>query len=235
MSHSRSASPSQPAFPGFPERIRYTAIPSAFFSALLPHIDDLAELKAILLVFWALQGKRGALRFATYRELLAQSPDAEALRAGLDRATERGTFLRLAVDTDGVMEELYFLNTEANRQAVARLRKGELAVAGGLPGEEATPVEPRLSVFKLYEDNIGLITPLIAEELKEAEGRYPPSWLEDAFKEAVALNHRSWRYIARILERWAAEGREHGEPKGRPQADPDKYIKGRYGHLVKRG
>jgi len=63
------------------------------------------------------------------------------------------------------------------------------------------------SVFQLYEENIGPITPLIAEELKEAEELYPYEWLEEALREAALLNKRSWRYASRILERWATEGR----------------------------
>jgi DNA replication protein len=72
---------------------------------------------------------------------------------------------------------------------------------------------PAVNIFTLYEQNIGMITPMIAEELKEAEKLYPPRWIEEAFKEAVTLNKRSWRYIARILERWASEGKDSGEHK----------------------
>jgi DnaD/phage-associated family protein len=53
---------------------------------------------------------------------------------------------------------------------------------------------------------------MIADELREAEELYPLEWLEDAFREAVGQNKRSWRYIARILERWEREGRSNGEP-----------------------
>ena len=66
----------------------------------------------------------------------------------------------------------------------------------------------RPNIFVLYEQNIGPLTPLLAEELMEAEDTYPAAWIEDAFREAVELNKRSWRYIQRILERWAAEGKD---------------------------
>jgi DnaD/phage-associated family protein len=94
---------------------------------------------------------------------------------------------------------------------------------------------PASNIFALYEQNVGIITPMIAEELKEAEKLYPPEWIEEAFKEAVTLNKRSWKYIARILERWASEGKDSGEYKRDIEKDgPDKYVKGKYGHLVKR-
>ena len=47
--------------------------------------------------------------------------------------------------------------------------------------------------------------------MKEAEQVYPYSWIEEAFREAATHNKRSWRYVARILERWAAEGKDYGE------------------------
>jgi DnaD/phage-associated family protein len=59
----------------------------------------------------------------------------------------------------------------------------------------------------LYEQNIGLLSPLIADHLVKAMERYPRDWIEDAIGEAVAYNRRSWRYIQRILQNWAATGR----------------------------
>ena len=90
-------------------------------------------------------------------------------------------------------------------------------------------------VFTLYEQNVGMLTPMIAEELRAAERLYPPSWIKDAVKEAVALNKRNWKYIAAILERWSAEGKGSGTyRRDSKKTDPDKYIKGRYGHMVQR-
>ena len=105
--------------------------------------------------------------------------------------------------------------------------------------EEQEPVAPEgLNIFALYERNIGILTPMVADELREAERLYPESWIEEAFKEAAVLNKRSWRYVARILERWATEGKDDGTVKRHPKAavdpdDPDKYWKGRYGHLAR--
>ena len=80
-----------------------------------------------------------------------------------------------------------------------------------------------------------MLTPMIADELREAEKLYPEAWLRDAIKEAVSLKRLNWRYIARILERWATEGRSDGTyQRDFKKTDPDKYIKGKYGHMVKR-
>ena len=63
----------------------------------------------------------------------------------------------------------------------------------------------------MYEDNIGLISPILADELKDAEATYPPQWIEDAFKIAVENNVRRWSYIRAVLERMATAGREDTE------------------------
>ena len=235
-------------FPGFPAttRMRYMALPVPFFTTLLPLIDDLAELRVTLHFFFLLSRKRGFPRFVTYKELLADRSLLAGLRDGttdpqqklqeaLARAEARGTLLRLCVEREGRTEELYFLNSENDRLAVEKIRKGEIA----WPDVDVKPILPpteKPTIYALYEQNIGLITPLIAEELQEAEKNYPVAWIEEAFREAVVRNRRNWRYIARLLERWAAEGKGYGEHRGDTGEDgpPDKYIRGRYGHLVRR-
>jgi hypothetical protein len=77
---------------------------------------------------------------------------------------------------------------------------------------------------------------MLAEELKDAIQNYPEEWIRDAVREAVKANKRNWRYIGRILERWTSEGKKDGTHKpDYEEKDPDRFIKGRYGHLVRRG
>jgi len=228
------------SFSGFPDKMRFTPLPNLFFSQLLPQIDDLAELKTTLHIFWKIYHKRGYPKFITIRELLGDGTlmtalgDAEMLRRGLERAVGRGTLLHLTLDREGDRHDLYFLNTEADRKAVAKIASGEISL-GALPQQEPyLEAQERPNIFTLYEENIGMLTPMIAEELKEAESLYPPSWIESAFREALSRNKRNWRYISRILERWASEGKEDGAPERDLKEDRNKYIKGRYGHLVRR-
>jgi DnaD/phage-associated family protein len=89
----------------------------------------------------------------------------------------------------------------------------------------------RPNIFVLYEQNIGPLTPLLAEELVEAEDTYPALWIEDAFREAVELNKRSWRYIQRILERWAAEGKTDETSRG-SDGDRRRFIEGEYADYI---
>ncbi|MBA7560213.1 hypothetical protein ES708_01835 [subsurface metagenome] len=85
----------------------------------------------------------------------------------------------------------------------------------------------------LYEDNIGRLTPTIAERLNDIAGEYPGGWFEEALKEAVGLEHRNLKYIEAILERWKVEGfkapRKEGKGGKQPRqerARPITYTKG---------
>ena len=234
-------------FTSFPAKMKFTAIPNSFFSALLPQINDIAELKTTLHIFQALYQKRGYPRFTTYKELLASKslmsslretaiPPDEVLRQALEMATKRGAILHIVLDRDGVSEDIYFLNTESDRQTIAKIQRGELALRGLKAKEPAyTATEEPPDIFTLYEQNIGMLTPLIADELRDAERLYPQTWIQDAIKEAVAHNKRSWRYIAKILERWSTEGKSDGTyQRDSKKTGPDKYIKQKYGHIVRR-
>jgi len=163
----------------------------------------------------------------------------DVLDHALERASQRGSLLRLTVHDGEQAEEWFLLNTERGR-ALLRDLKGS--------GEEASELRKRLgtsetaaidvsrpNVFSMYEQNVGLLTRMIAEELMEAEATYPEVWIEEAFRIAVESNKRSWRYIKAILGRWAAEGRENGTFKRHPGEvyDPDHYLKGEFGHLFR--
>jgi DnaD/phage-associated family protein len=227
--------------------MQFTPLPNFFFSALLPQIDDIAELKTTLHIFWALYGKRGYPRFVTLGELLgnkslmsslkgANSPPDEALRHALETAAKRGTILHLVLDRDGKPEDVYLLNDELGRQVVAKIENGELKLSG-LKAREPAVVDTKepSDIFTLYEQNIGMLTPMIADELRDAEKLYPQSWISDAIKEAVAHNKRNWRYIAKILERWSTEGKDDGTYRGDSEkTGQDKYLKQKYGHMVRR-
>lgn len=231
-------------FKGFPARLSYTPLPSLFFTLLLPGIEDMAELKVTLHLFWLLSTRRTYPRFVTLGEVLrdntlleglkarGEAPEG-ALRRGLDLARERGTFLGLTLEAPGGAKELYFLNTERDRRAVAQIRGGQLDLGQLGVALDETPPGLTPNIFTLYEENIGMITPLIADELKEAEKAYPAAWIEEAFQEAVDLNHRNWRYIVRILERWAREGRD-GADRGDTSKDPQppRHIQGKYARIV---
>jgi len=235
-------------FAGFPAKMQFTPLPNPFFSLLLPQIDDINELKTTLFLLGVLYRKRSYPRFVTYGELvnnksLMSSLKGEGktldklLRQALEMATRRGTILHIVLDRGRVPEDIYFLNTEQDRQIITKIQNGEFSLAGLKMGKQTSvETEEKPDIFTLYEQNIGMLTPMIADELREAEKLYPAGWIQDAIKEAVSLNKRSWRYIAAILENWSSQGKDSGAYRrySAEKTSPDKYIKGKYGRLVQR-
>lgn len=213
-------------FSGFPEgKTGIVRLPEPVFTELLPLIDDLDELKVVLHVLYRLQQGKGEIRYVSQRRLLSDPlllrglEGPEAVRRGLDRAVERGVLLQAEAEVDGHPDVVYLANSPRGRAALEALRQG-------LPPAETPP--PRPNIFVLYEENIGPLTPLIAEELKEAEATYPADWIEAAFREAVARNKRSWKYIRTILERWHAEGRPDETDRRDREGDRRRYIEGEH-------
>lgn len=83
----------------------------------------------------------------------------------------------------------------------------------------------RDDVFVLFENEIGLITPTVANEIESAEKDYPAVWLEEAIKTAAKANKRSWNYVAGILRRWKAEGKSDLTPRtGQPRVPTPTQI-----------
>jgi DnaD/phage-associated family protein len=213
-------------FSGFPTgKVSVTPLPNLFFSELCPAIDDLAELKVSLHIFWLIANRPArAPRSIALSELAADTtlmqslaatdgkPEASLSRA-LAAASERGTLLH---HSTGSGDDVYFLNDETGRRALEKIQQAQdiHPVSSGAAREPAR-ADVRPNIFVLYEQNIGLLTPMISEELKEAEKEYPAEWIADAFKVAVKQNKRSWAYVNGILKRMKTEGRGDRSGKGK--------------------
>lgn len=212
----------------FPRGVQFTPVPNPLLAGLLEQIDDIAELKVTLRVVWALHRKKSSLAYVTSKEMCEDRSVAamlgeigsdleRAVNGALNSAVKRGTLLE-AETANG--ERRYLLNTEPVRNGL--IRKGfEISEAPGGPGAEIPVAEDqpemRQGVFKVYEENIGALTPLVAESISEALAEHPESDVIDAIKVAVEGNARSWKYVTAVLRRWAAEGRAGRETDGKPE------------------
>jgi DnaD/phage-associated family protein len=222
-------------FKGFPQgKVRLTPIPEPFFRELLPQIDDLGELKVTLYAFWRLERKEGAFRYllrddfyqdAVLMKGLGQSDEdaSQALDQALQRAARRGTLLEARLTLKDSEESLYFLNTPRGRAAIQAIGRGEWR-ASEMPEGPVEILEAAPNIFRLYEENIGPLTPLIADALRDAEGEYPAGWIEDAVRIAVENNARNWRYIEAILSRWKEKGRDEQEDRRDTEKARRKYA-----------
>ena len=213
-------------FKGFTESETFTQLPDTFFHQLLSEIDDAAELKITLYAIWRVQNTDGpfrALRESDFGEGKV-GLSAEQIRSGIEKAIQRGSILRAQHETD----VFYFLNSPRGRAAAEAFTKGQWPESAGVG---SAPLE-RPNIFRLYEENIGPLTPLIADALKDAEETYSAEWVAETIDLAVKNNKRSWRYCEAILKRWKEEGRGEKQNRRDAETDRDKYIKGEYADYI---
>ncbi|MCY4525108.1 MAG: DnaD domain protein [Anaerolineaceae bacterium] len=232
------------SFPGFPDGLsRHTPLPDSFFSELLPLIDDLAELQLTLFCCRALAQKDAPLRYLQQSELESnehlllalrraaptQEP-VETLQQALQRARRRRVLLAAPPGEGEDSQTIFVLNSAGGRDLLARLEAGDWQ-----PGDARNPAENlqgRPGLFRLYEANIGTVTPMLAEQLQEAEASFPWFWLEEALQLAVQHNKRNWRYVRAILDRWDREGRDRGLVGRAAQDDGRRFASGRYARFI---
>ncbi len=146
---------------------------------------------------------------------LSDNPAEAEVGAGLlllRKAVLRGVLLRAVAELGKGPESYYFLNSPKGRAAVQAIARGEWRFSEDSNLQVALG-DQQPNIFELYEQNIGVLTPMIADALREAEETFPPLWIEEAFKIAVENNARNWRYVYAILNRWQVEGRDDREDR----------------------
>lgn len=242
MSHRRS------------ERDQPIPVPRSFFERHLTRIRDIAALKVLLTIYERVAALDVTEQYVAEDALFADRtlqdglrwtattrPPLGEIRRGIDLLVAHDAIVRICVE-ENESDSFWLMPKEPEN--VTRLN----AVIHGeatFPYRSSPAIaQPRVAierpnVFRLYEQNIGMLTPLIADQLIEAIELYPERWIEDAIGEAVSLNRRNWRYIQRILQRWETEGRGDETDRRNQGASgfvkPEKYLHGKYSSLFRRG
>lgn len=212
-------------FKGFTSAETFTQIPDSFLH-LMNEIDDVAELKVTLYAIYRIEHIEG-----NFRGLSEADFDAEALGLnvdeivlGLEKCLIRATLLKSSNEAN---EVFYFLNSPRGRLSAEAFANGQI--------KSAQSYHPHKSnVFKLYEENIGALTPLIADMLREAEKNYPSDWFEEAFEIAVSRNVRNWKYVHAILNRWKENGKDERRDSQDVIKDAKRYTEGEFSEFFKR-
>ncbi len=223
-------------FNGFPSgKARLTPVPAQFFSELLPNIDHLGEMKVILYAFWFLDQLETPVRFLTHADFAADEVLCTALGEGglddaLERAVKREVLLKVQLGEDAQERVFYFLNSARGRAAVQSIKNGAWR-----PDLQPNPPHvleaERPNIFRLYEENIGPLTPMVSDMLREAEQAYRQEWIEEAISIAVKNNVRRWKYVEAILRSWQEEGRD-GTNRRDAEKDRRKYIEGEFADFI---
>lgn len=229
-------------FKGFPPgKGTGIPVPEAFFREILPAIGEIKELKILLYIFYRFSKMEGNLPYLWYRDFLAdpalanllggEAADAKgALSKALQAGVDRGTLLSTQVQLETGPEPVIFLNTARGKAAVQAVNDGSWQ-----PNPAERPPDPvggRPSIFEEYEENIGPLTPMIAETLKDAEADYPAAWIEEAMRIAVENNVRRWRYIDAILRNWREEGKDERQTRGDFEEDRHRYVRGKFSKFI---
>ena len=195
-----------------------TAIPAELLLRLTRPDVSKSACTVTLLIAHLTDGENGAISeraFGSHPDVVqagvvAGSPtsDTDWPWTAVDAAAMLGLVLRFTASSGGAEVGWLMLNTERNVATVNQLASGAITPPPAFWIDTTPPVIQfdRPTVFRLYEQNIGPLTPLIAQQVIKATDLYPIGWIEDAIGEAVAYNRRSWRYIAKILENRAAAG-----------------------------
>ncbi len=231
------------SFEGFPSgKVNFTQIPSPFFRDLLPQIDNLEELKVTLYALWQVTRLEGKVRYLReddftsdplFMEGMGKWPGEanQAVQRGLARAVERGTLMRVDVDMKGETIAVYFFNSPKGRAAAEAAQEEDWQPPSrDAPGATLDIEQP--NIFQLYEENIGPLTPLVADMLKDAEELYPELWIRDAFQIAVENNVRKWKYIEAILRSWQEEGRDERRDQRYSEKSRREYLEDEFADYI---
>ncbi len=86
----------------------------------------------------------------------------EVIAASFQRAVQRGTLLEADAASVESKEQIYFLNSARGRAALQAFEQGAWHPDLSMDHAMLRPIE-KPNIFQLYEENIGPLTPIIAE------------------------------------------------------------------------
>ncbi len=221
-------------FNGFQDnKSEFTGIPDVFFRELLPALEDINEIKLCLYVLWKAYTIGDFGIPITAADILLDKIFISGLESSGDGIEKLITDILEKAVSDNILliiksgsirePDIYFINSPHGRKAASeKMRKFQPT--------KITLDHIQPNIFRLYQENIGPLTPIIADALREAEDIYPGEWITEAIHIAVQNNVRRWRYVESILDRWQKEGRD-GTDREHDQEDYRRYIKGEYGEI----
>ena len=228
----QSAGPAD-AFVGFPAGdLEEVLIPARLLTDLLSRIDSLAETRLTLYCYQQFGRRPKEDAWVRARDLRSDPVlldlmsglsqlhiTQEVLDDALEKALVRNSLLSLALPggDDEPDDMALFLNTETGRQLRASMDATRFAGrdAGGVPPvAQLSESEP----FRIYHQNFGLLTPVLADQLQSLIEDFPLPWVCEAMEIAVGRNIKALAYVKAILNRWEREARESGNADGFPRA-----------------
>ena len=219
------------------ESPNYTQTPNDFFK-MLPEMES-SEVRVTLVMIRETFGwHRQSFKMGIDELAAAAGLSRNAAKDGAEAAEKRGTFRRtnpdaktkaeweLAVDDgqpvtiDGQPVTIQWSTSDPQVGIKERKETNKTNSTTTTPAPIFTQ-----NCFTVYEQNIGALTPMIADQIKELEAEYGPAWFCQAVREAVSNEARNLRYVTAILKRWKVEGfQSRKQQKPRPAPKPTQDV-----------
>ena len=198
---------------GFPLPDDYatTRVPNTVLGRVLSSINDADEIKLILRAVWLLEHQRGYPRYITRddlrrdRALSVAIPDQSDFDRILKSAIKHGVFVEVSINNSAC---LMFNTASAQRASFDDSATAEVANNDSDANGWETPaaiIAPS-DAFRAYEENIGILSPMIRQNILSALEDFTDEDITHAIRIAVENESRSWAYVSGILRRWTHEG-----------------------------
>lgn len=142
-----------------------------------------------------LEGQWIVKNFAKRQSAISDLSRKQAERKRLSRTVTAGVTNRDLEEEEDIEEDI---DKDKDRET-------EVEVKSLFPTSAAS-TNFSVEIFKVYEKEIGMITPFIRDELIDCQNTYGAEWIKEAISEAAKNNARSWKYCLAILERWKRDG-----------------------------
>ena len=119
-----------------------------------------------------------------------------------------------SIDSGGCIQPVYKMDTQ-DRLGKDRLGKDRLGKSNQLANadefdksqEYLDDINKDISkVILTYEQNIGLLSSFILEEIEEYQKKIPDEMIIEAIKRAVEAGKRNWKYTKGIINNWISQG-----------------------------
>ncbi len=197
-------------------------VPVQLFTEILPKLHNETQLRATLYAWYAIASRGGGQRYVYLSQLLndpvllnwfTHLGGKNGIRLGLEQSCRDRIFLELRIDEHN---KILAPNDESGIRLIADLKSDTTTRSNredNLNTEAGYEKSVISDVIKKYEDEIGLLTPVIAEMIAIAEQTYPTAWILEALDIAAQANARSWKYVSAILSRWKDEGKNNDNQK----------------------
>lgn len=205
---------------GFPVPDDYgaTRVPNLVLGRVLADVEDPKTFKLILRAIWLLEHQRGYPRYISTEDLRRDrvvsqvfGDDSEFVET-LASAIAYGVLWEVSVNG----AQCLMLNTESARRASFDAFTPPETSADDADGwDSATTSTLPPDAFRAYEENIGVLSPMIRENILSALEDFTDEDITHAVRIAVENESRSWSFVAGVLRRWLRDGIPHERRDGK--------------------